>query len=160
MNRLVYLLAAVTISYAQGPDKQAQSYHLFFRNTAVLDAKMADLERQTPGSGQALVRAVASTVGLTTADTARFFGLATRIDKQLAALDKEAAVIISTAKKQKTSEGLIPPAPARLQELEDRRWVIVKNAIASLGSEVGATAAAKIEQHLRKPASGTSPVTP
>ena len=30
MNRLVYLLAAATISYAQGPDNQARSYHLFF----------------------------------------------------------------------------------------------------------------------------------
>ena len=149
MHRLVYLLAAVTISYAQGPDKQARSYHLFFHNTAILDAKLAELERQSPGRGQPMVRAVASTIGLTTAETARFFALATRIDKQLTALDPQAAAIISTAKKQKTAEGLIAPAPASLKELEDRRQKIVRDGIAHIAGEVGSTAAAKIEQHLQ-----------
>jgi hypothetical protein len=86
------------------------------------------------------VRALASTIGLTTADSTWFFGLATRMEKQLAALDKETAPLIGTAKKKRAAEDLIPPAPSSLAELENRRWQIVRNGITSIGSQIGGTA--------------------
>ena len=87
MHRLVCLLADVTICMRKGPTIRTDRTICSFVTRLLFTPRWLI----SNGKAQAEVsRLCAPTIGLTTAAAAKFFGSATRMDKQLAALDTQA----------------------------------------------------------------------
>ena len=131
---VVFLLAAGTVpglgvaadtatSLNDTSDSALVVYH-FIRGAALLSRQAVALDKEN-GSGKDLRAAFANTIGLTHVDASAVLALASQFDAEFSDLDNRAAGIIAKAKSQRTPDGLIPPPPPELRNLQDQKDALV-----------------------------------
>jgi hypothetical protein len=131
------------------PDSNKYVLYHFIRQAAYLSRK-ADMLDQTEGSGDSLRSAFSSTLGLSDADATVVLSLANELDAQFAALDKQAATIIADAKAQRPAEGLIPPPPSELAELQKQKMALMNALGMTVTQRLRPDVISAIETHLRR----------
>jgi len=132
---------------------------LALKNAAAVNKRVAALDRSSPSGGLPLHRAFSAKLRLNVADTARFMTFASQVEQELDALDKQASALIVAARKRRTADGLIPPPPKELHDLEVRRRNVVARSRERMAADLGSAIAARVDEFARTPARLTGPAT-
>src|SRR5581483_2624844 len=127
---------------------QRALYH-FVRSAAYVSRRSAELDQKN-GTGRSLRNAFSQTVGLNDKDSSDVFAVATELDAQLASVAAQAAAVIASAKRTRTTDGLIPPPPAELLTLQQRKIALISTLSQTITARLSSSAAAAVSAYLRR----------
>lgn len=149
--------------YAQAPVKKSGytdfvAYNLFLKNCAALSRQASRLGASGKDAGS-IQRAVATKLGLASADVSTLLAVAVDTDAQIQTLDKQANAIIQNAHKLRDSGMTVPPPPEELTVLQQKKVALIAAAIEKLHNQLTVNGKTAVENYLHTSAAVASSVT-